>query len=162
MIPIKSSTTHAGLLSYICLIALCTLTPPLVTADIYKWVDGEGKINYSQTPPPPGIASEIIRQAHAPAVAPASPQTPEIKLQEWNEEQQKDREIDAAKRELKKENAEIRRLNCTAANRNLEILEQKSQHRYMNSKGELLRPTDQERQQLIDEARKQIKENCTE
>jgi hypothetical protein len=32
----------------------------------------------------------------------------------------------------------------------------------MNASGELLRPTDEERQKLIDEARQQMEENCTE
>ena len=161
MTRIETSTTPAGLLLYICLIALCTLMHPLAAADIYKWVDDKGRINYTQTPPPPGITSEIINQAPAPAVAPAPTDTPESRLKRL-EEEQKDLETDTAKRELKKEYAEIRRHNCDAATRNLAILEQKSQRRYMNANGELLRPTDEERQKLIDEARQQMEENCTE
>jgi len=159
MTRIETSTTRAGLLLHICLIALCTLTPPQARADIYKWMDNEGKTNYTQTPPPPGIASEIINQAHAPPVVPVPP---ESKLQERPEEERKDQENDAARAKLEKENAEIRRLNCDAATRNLVALEQESQRRYLNADGELLRPTDEERQQLIDKTRQQIEENCTE
>jgi hypothetical protein len=159
MTCIETSITRAGLLLHICLIALCTLTPPQASADIYKWVDDEGKINYTQIPPPPGFTSEIIKQASAPAVAPAPP---ESNLQEHPEEERKDPENEAAKAKLEKENAEIRRLNCDAATRNLVALEQGSQRRYLNADGELLRPTDEERQQLIDKTRQQIKENCTE
>ena len=83
MTCIETSTTRAGLLLHICLIALCALTAPQARADIYKWVDDEGKINYTQIPPPPGFASEIIKQASAPAVAPAPP---ESNLQEHPEE----------------------------------------------------------------------------
>jgi hypothetical protein len=159
MTRIETSTTRAGLLLYICLVALCTLTPPQARADIYKWVDDEGKINYSQTPPPQGVASETIKQAPAPAVAPAPP---ESKRQERAEEEQKDLEYDAARARRAEENAEIRRLNCDAATRNLALLEQPGQRRYMNAAGELLRPTNEERQRLIDETRQQIKENCPE
>jgi hypothetical protein len=162
MTRIETSTTRAGLLLYICLIALCTLAPPLATADIYKWVDDEGKVNYTQTPPPPGIASEIIKQAAAPAVAPTPPKTTESTLQERLEDEQKDLEDDAARAKLEKENAEIRRLNCDTATRNLALLEKEGQRRYMNANGELLRPTDEERQKLIDETRQQMEENCTE
>ena len=157
-----TSTTHAGLLLYISLIALCTFTPPLAASDIYKWVDDEGRINYSQAAPPPGFASEIIRQGGSPAGAPAPPKPPESNLQERLEEEQKDLENDAARTKLERENADIRRLNCDAATRNLALLEKEGQRRYMNADGELLRPTDEERQRLIDEARQQMEENCTE
>ncbi|MCK5480689.1 MAG: DUF4124 domain-containing protein, partial [Gammaproteobacteria bacterium] len=145
------------LLMQLCLITLCVHMPSLAMAEVYKWVDDEGKINYTQSPPPPGYESETIRQAPSPAV---TPDTPESRLERL-EEEQKDLEKDAATAKQEKENAEIRQFNCDAATRNLEVLEKEGQRRYMTAKGELLRPTDKERQQLIDEARQQIEENCT-
>ena len=53
----------------ICLLCLALL--PLssaVSSEIYKWKDRDGKIHYSDTPPPPGMEAEIKRFKEEPAV----------------------------------------------------------------------------------------------
>jgi len=157
MMPIGTSAPRASLLFPACLVILCLLMPSLSTADIYKWVDDDGKTNYTQLPPPPGYKSEKVREAASPGVAPAPSATV---LQERFEEKQKERENKAAVAGQEKKNAEIRRLNCDAATGNLTALEQEGQRRYMNADGELLRPTDKERQKLIDQARQQMEKYC--
>jgi len=158
MIPIGTSAPRAGLLLPGCLVILCLLMPSPSTAEVYKWVDNDGKTNYTQLPPPPGYESETVREAPSPGVAPAPPAT---ELQERFEEEQKERENNAAVAGQERKNAEIMRLNCDAATRNLAVLEQEGQRRYMNADGELLRPTDEERQKLIDQAKQQMKKYCT-
>ena len=32
-------------------------------ADLYKWVDEGGVVNYTQLPPPPGIEAELVKQS---------------------------------------------------------------------------------------------------
>ena len=157
MTPIRTPAPHAGLLIQSCLVILCLLIPSLSEADAYKWVDDDGKTNYTQIPPPPGYESEIVQEASSPAVTPALPATV---LQERFEEKQKEKENDAAVAGQERKNAEIMQLNCDAATRNLTVLEQEGQRRYMNADGELLRPTDEERQELIDQAKQQIKKYC--
>jgi len=159
MTPIGTSATRAGLLIPSCLVILCLLMPSLSTAEIYKWVDDDGKTNYTQLPPPSGYEWEAVREAPSPGVAPAPPAT---ELQERYEEKQKDRENDAVVAEQEKKNTEIKKLNCDAATRNLSVLEMGGQRRYMNADGELVRPTDEEHQQLIDQAKQQMKKYCTE
>jgi len=159
MTPIGTSATRAGLLLQSCLVILCLLMPSLSTADVYKWVDNDGKTNYTQLPPPPGYEWEAVRETASPA-ATRSPSATE--LQERYEEKQKERENKAAVAGQEKKNAEIRRLNCDAATGNLTALEQEGQRRYMNADGELMRPTDKERQQLIDQAKQQMEKYCNE
>ncbi len=146
-----------------CLIALCTLIPSsLVMAEIYKWIGEDGKINYTQMPPPSGVHSEQIKQRYLPPAPPAATVNPVVKQQARLEKEKKDKEVDALTAEQEKENAEIRRINCDAATRNLAALETKSQRNFINDKGEYLRPTDEERKKLIDTTKKQIEKYCTE
>lgn len=54
-------------------VVILACTAPLATADTYKWVDASGQVHYSDTPPPTGIAYEVIR---TPTHAPATPAEP--------------------------------------------------------------------------------------
>ena len=157
MTPIGTSAPRAGLLIQSCLIILCLLIPSLSTADAYKWVDDDGKTNYTQLPPPPGYEWEAVREASTPAVAPAPPAS---ELQQRYEEQQKDRENDAAMAGQEKKNSDIRKLNCDAATRNRASLELGGNRLYKTADGEYLRLTGEERQQRIDQAKEQIKKYC--
>lgn len=157
MTPIGTSAPRTGLLIQSCLVILCLLMPALSTAEIYKWVGDDGKTNYTQLPPPPGYESEMVREASSPAVAPAPPAT---ELQERYEEQQKDRENDAAVAGQEKKNSDIRKLNCDAATRNQASLELGGNRLYETADGEYLRLTGEERQQRIDQAKEQIKKYC--
>jgi hypothetical protein len=143
------------------LIALATLIPSLAMADIYKWTGDDGKINYTQMPPPKGIPSELIRQTYLAPEPPAATKSPEGNLKARLEEEQKDLERDAARTEQDKKNADIRRLNCDAATRNLAVLEEAGQRNYMTASGEYLRPTEKERKKLIATAKQQVKDYCT-
>ena len=158
MTPIRTPAPHAGLLIQSCLVILCLLIPSLSEADAYKWVDDDGKTNYTQIPPPPGYESEIVQEASSPAVTPAPPATV---LQERFEEKQKDRENEAAVAGQERKNAEIRQLNCDAATRNRAALEMGGNRLYKTADGEYLRLSGEERQQRIDQAKEQIKKYCT-
>ena len=157
MTPIGTSVPRTSLFIQSCLVILCLLIPSLSTAEAYKWVDDDGKTNYTQLPPPPGYEWETVREAPSPSVAPAPPETG---LPERYEEEHKERENKAAVATQEKKNADIRKLNCDAATRNLTVLEKEGQRRYMSADGELLRPTDEERQQLIDQAKQQMEKYC--
>jgi len=58
----------------ILLAALVLVLPMTAQAETYRWVDSEGKVHYSDTPPPPAARS-IKRQA-SPAKPPATQQLP--------------------------------------------------------------------------------------
>jgi hypothetical protein len=49
----------------ICLILL--LASSAVPAEIYKWKDQDGKIHYSDSPPPPGVDAEIKKFEEPPS-----------------------------------------------------------------------------------------------
>src|SRR5512141_964010 len=57
-------------------LALCVALP--VSAQMYKWVDSNGKVHYSDKPPPSNIKTEKLR-APPPATAAAVPAAGEAK-----------------------------------------------------------------------------------
>ena len=162
--------THTGIsypnnkqLLSICLIAVWTLLPSLASAeDIYKWTGDDGKTNYTQMPPPSGYPSELVKQNYISAGTPNAvadtTNSPQARLEKLKKEQ----ENDTAKSEWEKENKRISGLNCEAATRNLATLEDSSQRKFRTANGEYLRPSEEERQKLIDTAKQQIKEFCKE
>src|SRR5574340_50446 len=53
-------------------LALCVALP--AAAQMYKWVDSDGKVKYSDTPPPSNVKTERLRiPAHAPDAPAAAP-----------------------------------------------------------------------------------------
>jgi hypothetical protein len=51
---------------------------PAVSSEIYKWKDKDGKIHYSDTPPPPGMEAEIKKFKEEPAAKEKS--SPKVSL----------------------------------------------------------------------------------
>ncbi len=160
MTPIGTLASPTGPLILSCLVILCLLMPSLSTAEVYKWVDNDGKTNYTQLPPPPGYEWEAVQEAASPAAKPAPLAPPATELQERYEEEQKDRENDAAVAGQEKKNTDIRKLNCDAATRNRASLELGGNRLYKTADGEYLRLSEEERQQRIDQAKEQIKKYC--
>jgi hypothetical protein len=141
------------------LLVFTTASPAADTQDIYKWTDDQGEVHYTQFPPPGGKA-EKLREAPPPA---QSPETNENKLQkqvETMEQQNKEQQQGAKDAKQWAEIQKIRRSNCETANKNLANLQRGGNIRYMGSDGKVIRLTEEERQKRIDEANKQIKENC--
>ena len=44
----------------ILLLAMALLLAPLASAQVYRWVDGNGTVHFSQTPPPAGVKYQIM------------------------------------------------------------------------------------------------------
>ena len=44
----------------ILLFAMALLLAPLASAQVYRWVDGNGTVHFSQTPPPAGVKYQIM------------------------------------------------------------------------------------------------------
>lgn len=57
-------------LSVVIGLALCFALP--AAAQMYKWVDSNGKIHYSDKPPPSNVRTEKLRTPAQPATAPAA------------------------------------------------------------------------------------------
>jgi len=127
---------------------------------IYKWVDQNGEIQYTQMPPPPGAEVMDVRSAPPPADDPASERA---RIQQENEaldERMAERQEAAARAELRAKNRKIRQENCVTARKNLGELQQGGIKRYRLPDGTVLRLTEEDRQKRIADTQAEIAENC--
>ena len=127
---------------------------------IYKWVDQNGAIQYTQMPPPPEVEVIEVKSAPPPADDPAAERARLEQESEAMDERMAERREAAAKAELNAKNREIRKQNCITATHNLAELQQGGIKRYRLPDGTVLRLTEEDRQKRIAETETEIAENC--
>jgi hypothetical protein len=120
-------------------------------AAMYKWTDEEGNVHYTQHPPT-NHPTEVIKP---PPPAPSNRGYTPPSLSDG----EKKEDAAAEDPEQAKMREEIARKNCEAARKNVEVL---TAHRRIRESegGEVIVLDDKERQRRVEEARKDIKENC--
>lgn len=153
----------------LCLAAWVTaaLVLPAVQGAVYKWVDADGKVHYSQSPPLDRPAEKVKMPSQPPADAAPKAQAPKTigtekepdtaTTKDQNQAAQKD------KKETKKEKREKeaqRQENCDQARRSLEGLESRPRARKTEPDGTLVYMTDEERQAAIEQSRQGVSDFC--
>jgi len=122
--------------------------------DYYKWIDAQGTVHYSQTPPPDRASKSVYINDGAPTPPlpgmSSTPQTPEQKAKAQSQQ--------AA---LQNANKDAVSANCKSAQQNVANL----QGRRMVVKGgdpDKVRALDpQQREQALADAQKQVKTYCS-
>jgi hypothetical protein len=142
------------------LMVACTTSVADSSNKIYKWVDQNNAVQYTQFPPPPGVQVLEVRSAPPPADDPVAERARIQQETEALDERMQERQEAAAQAELRAKNREIRRQNCVTASKNLTELQQGGIKRYRTADGEVLRLTEEDRQKRIAETEAQIAENC--
>jgi hypothetical protein len=126
---------------------------------IYKWVDDNGEVHYTQVPPQ-NREYETLKQASAPADDPDRIRSGLKEQVDAMDKAQEERKEEVKDAEQWSNIQKRRRENCEIAKKNLANLHQGGNKAFMTPDGEVIRLTDDERQRRIDEANKQIEENC--
>ncbi len=137
---------------------ILALLATAASAETYRWVNEDGVVTYSQTPPPDGPVEKIKTQDTAPSDSGKSQQ----KLQQLRQklaDMDEDRALKKAEAKKHAEDKALRENNCKAARHNLEQLTTLG-HGLYKVGDDYLRLTEEDRQSRMDEARKQIKEFC--
>lgn len=135
----------------------CLLMLPMIAAaGIYRWLDRNGQVHYTQVPPPGG-AFESVAPAPPPGV-----NTQQDGLRKFIEELSR---AEAAEQKAKAEESAKKAENaqrCTEAHDRLAFLEGRPMHYLMiqNADGSYSRMTAEEWNKRREEARAQIKETC--
>lgn len=128
-------------------------------AAMYKWTDSDGKTQYGQFPPP-GAQTERISPSGTPhKVAPQDTGSPQQRLQELEDQQQKQGE-QAAEAQAAEQRRQVHQENCSIARKNLAVLQEGGHHRVRLPDGTVTYLTDEQKQQRIEQANQQIKDNC--
>jgi hypothetical protein len=162
-----------ALLTLICLLAASAAQAQ------WKWRDARGNVQYSDMPPPPGVAEKDILQrpagaarsisvvpygqpasaaASAPKPAASGPSKAELDATA-RQKQDQDREA-ARQREEERRVAEQRRENCARAQANLRDLQSGQRLTRTNDNGERVFMDDAQRQAEVDRARSLITSEC--
>ena len=132
-------------------------------AALNKWIDADGKVHYSDTPPPDIKVKTLRSSAASEAVAPgsgvAAPKTLADREAEWKKSQ-KTKEEDATKAVQAQEAASMKQKNCEIARKNLATYENSPAIVTYNEKGERTFMDDASRKQNAEEARKSVSSFC--
>jgi hypothetical protein len=132
--------------------------PHLAVAGVYRWVDAQGQVHYSDSPPPAGAKGSRTVET-PPATTPAPAKSWHDKELEFRQRRAAEAEAQAKKAQ-EEEAARQKRANCESARKNLQILESGSRVVTTNAQGEREFLDDAARQKAIDEARKAVDTWC--
>ncbi|MBA1444901.1 MAG: DUF4124 domain-containing protein [Chromatiales bacterium] len=131
-------------------------------AQTYRWVGEDGVTVYSQTPPPSGSA-EVIKHRQAPKSNLADTEAANKRLNKARqdlEDRREDRKLAKQAQDEQQRAAATRLQNCEVGRSNLRTLTALGNRKLRTPDGEYLRLTEEERQTRMEQARKDIEDNC--
>lgn len=152
------------------LLILLVLTSANVFADLKKWTDADGKVHYSDQPPPANVKAKTLRTTPvagslmstsgvAATSAPAGSKTIAEADAEYKKAQQAKKEaVEKATKEQAK--ADAMKAQCAAAQQNLQTLESGMRLQVLNANGERGYMDDSQRQQNLAKAREDVSTYC--
>jgi hypothetical protein len=124
----------------------CLLAIPAL-GELYKWTDAEGKVHYSDQPPPPNIKKPVTVKPRSPAAPAAAPEaagaaadTPKSYVEqdaEFNRRRVEAAEREAAAKKAATEAAEKKK-NCEQAKVQLARMQSGARITRYNEKGEIV------------------------
>jgi hypothetical protein len=148
------------------LLGLVTATTlAFADSEIYKWVDEEGNVHYSDCPPPPACDAETIQAPDSPD--PADVRRAQERLDEMLVEQQASKGEREQER-LEKERQEVLAMRvavakkqvCIRARQNLYVLRVQKPVFYLDANGEYVYLDEATRQAEILRMKQLVAENC--
>ena len=148
----------------------CLLAMPAL-GELYKWTDAEGKVHYSDRPPPPNVKQSITVKPGspgpaAPTAAPEAEGTPAAGPKTYVEQDAEfnRRRVEAAEREAAEKKAAMeaaeKKKNCEAAKARLAGLQSGARVSRYNEKGEIVYVSDAEIAQEIARAKQAADSWC--
>lgn len=150
------------------LIALL-LAAAAASAQQYKWVDRNGRVQYGDTPPPGANATALRSPSAAPAVAPRAPDakaeprkgplTPAEQEAEFRKRQQ-DAEKERQKQAQAAQESEAKKANCALAQNQVRTLESGQRIARTDAKGERYFLEDAQVAQELVKARQAVQQWC--
>jgi hypothetical protein len=129
---------------------LIGLSPLCMAAQIYKWVDAQGVTHFDAQPPQGREATQVVTPS-PPAGQPTAP----ARGSAIGDQQAIDNKV---KKQVAEQQAQLK-VFCEQARTNLAQLQNNPRLRE-EAEGGMRRLTDQQRQERIIEAQKQIADNC--
>lgn len=162
----KRSLVPGGDLRFCFPLLFLALTSPLTAAEISKWVDAQGRVHYSDQPPP-GVVVKKIDPPPPPLPTPkavkdalkSGPKTVAEKDLDYRK-RKVDAEETAEKNKKSDAEAKLKLDNCTNAKASLRARQEGVRMFTLNEQGERVYPDDTERAQLVANAQKEVDSWC--
>jgi hypothetical protein len=160
----KYASAWPGAFVFVTLIAGLTLATAGDT--MYRWVDADGNVVYSDQPPPADARDARSLNERLPISEPdaeAESDAASIAEQEAEFQERRKQRADAdAEASKEAENAALRKKNCEQARSDLEIVTNppRGRLREQNADGELVYMTEEQRQVRIAEAKDAVEQWC--
>ena len=139
-------------------LALAVAAAP-AAATVYKWVDANGRVIYSDQPPPGNVKTEIVK----PPPPPANPNAArELEDQDLANKQRDHKRAEEAKAADKaRQTAQRRREACVNALGHIKALQQKNENLFrFNEQGEKIYYNDEMRREDFERQQEIVRENC--
>jgi hypothetical protein len=153
----RGRTRSTGAVAVAIAVALLVAAAP-AGATMYKWVDKNGKVVYSDQPPPADVKSEIVKPPPPPVNPNAARELADKELE--IRQRDKKRADDAQAAEKARAEAERRRENCAQARGQLQALQQNANVVRYNEKGERIVLDDAARREAAERQQQAVLENC--
>ena len=143
---------------------LALLFATAASAQQYKWVDQNGKVQYGDVPPP-GVKAQRLKpppagSAPAPSAAAKKGEKP-LSAEEAFRKRQEDAEKDRQKSAQAEQEAAAKRENCARAQESLRTLESGQRIQRTDAKGERYYLEDAQIAQETARARQTVQQNCS-
>jgi len=136
------------------------LTSLSAIAEMYKYIDENGQVVYTQFRPDPGVQAETIR---GPAPPPSTAKDSQHKLIDSlvkQAETRENRKVAQKKAAQEKTREKQLKQNCDAARKNLEYLQGQDKRTLVDSDGKAMKMSDSQRQEQIRKAREIVERDC--
>ena len=158
--PACARTSQRGAMAAALAVAVGLLfTAAPAGATMYKWVDKNGRVFYSDQPPPADVKSEIVKPPPPPVNPNAAKELADKELDLKLRDKKRAEEVQAA--EKTRAEAERRRENCVQARGPLQALQLANQNYYRyTEKGERVVLDDTARSAAVDQQQQILRENC--
>jgi hypothetical protein len=128
---------------------------------MYKWVDKEGHVHYGDCPPP-DCKSEQIETAPGPSKE--ETQRSRERTERLMQEQKQSEAVRKEKRESEQKKVEetevARKKKCKDFNSKIYLLKQPGTISFTDDEGNIIRPSDKQREKMISDMEAFLKENC--
>ncbi|HRD50400.1 MAG: DUF4124 domain-containing protein [Candidatus Competibacter sp.] len=139
-----------------CGAAVIAQTPPQQT--IYKWTDDQGKLQYSEVPPPTGVAYEAVRKPGVAIQGESALSSQQAREREELARQEAERKQQAEK--IQQEAQDQRVKNCEIAKKNVQVLQGDSQIVKTDASGQKVVIDAQQREAELKKAQKDADYFC--
>ncbi|NWK76803.1 DUF4124 domain-containing protein [Aquitalea sp. LB_tupeE] len=130
----------------------CVLSAP-VMAEVYQYVDANGKTVFSDQPPPGSKAKQVNVRAYGPASSPAKA----VKSAPQSEADKKNAEISAENAKVKEQNKKVAQENCKRARENQAAIQQNGR---IKMPGSNALASDSQRSALLQQAQQDVQNWC--